>query len=427
MAKKPDRQIVTSLLQTDFYKFTMDQFESVYFPGVNVVYALKNRTADIRLAELIDEGELREHLDECRKLRFTAAGLQWLAGTYQYRQLMFYVEYIESLLSFFLPPYLLEKDNNGQYRLEFSGPGAGHWEIISLLIINTLLNRARMKNMTRSEIDGLYSNGKLNLAKKIKEIKEYHAKAQTRKWQPFVFSDFGTRRCFSPEWQDYVVETLKEELPEEFRGTSNCYLARKHELMPMGTNAHQTQMIAMSLSELAGGDIRQALFNFYKAWGELYPTDALKIILPDTVGSPFFFDNAPAELAKWRGIRGDSGDLFHEGQRVVDWFTRHGQDPAKKLYIPSDGLVLPLMFNLSIHFSGIIPVSHGWGSNLTNHMVDDVGFKPVSIVVKPVSVNGIGTVKLSNNMAKAMGTPEDITKYAKEFRYSETLNQKCTY
>ncbi len=425
---KPDKPIVTSLLQTDFYKFPMDLFEQTYFPGANVVYALKNRTTDVRLAEIIDEGELREQLDECQRLRHTIGGLQWLAGTYQYQHLMFPIKYIDGLQAFSLPPYHLEIDKKtGQFRIEFSGPGATHWEIHSLMIINTLLNRSRMKDMTRSEVDEIYSNGKINLARKIREIKEYRQEATLKKVQKLVFSDFGTRRSFSPEWQDYVVETLTEELPEEFKGTSNCYLAKKHEIMPTGTNAHQTQMIAIGLAREQGRDVKKALFEFYRCWGELFPTNALKIILPDTMGSPFFFNNAPPELALWRGVRGDSGDLYYEGERAIRFFEKHGQDPTTKLYTPSDGLTLPLIFKLSIHFSGRIPVSHGWGSNLTNHTIDGPRFKPISIVVKPISVNGVGLVKLSNNIAKAIGTPENIELCKKEFNYSETLNQTCVY
>ena len=426
--RRPDKSIVTSLLQNDFYKFPMDLFERRYFPNPNVVYALKNRMEDVRLAEVIDEGELREHLDEIRKLRFTVGELQWLAGTFQYDQLMFPVEYIVSLRNFSLPDYILEKERDtGQYRLEFSGPGATHWEIIALLIVNTLLNRARMKGMTRSEIEGIYSSGRLNLVRKIKEIREYRKLAQIKNYQPLSFSDFGTRRCFSPEWQDGIVEVLKEELPEEFKGTSNCHLAKKHEVMPMGTNAHAPQMIAMALAELQGENIKQALFNFYRNWRTLFPSDALNILLPDTVGSPYFFDHAPAELASSRGARGDSGDLYREGERSIRFFKKHDRDPMTKLYIPSDGLVLPPMFKLSIHFTGKIPVSHGWGSSLTNHMVDELAFKNVSIVIKPVSVNGHGTVKLSNNIAKAIGKREDIARYQKEFSHTDYTDEKCTY
>jgi nicotinate phosphoribosyltransferase len=423
----PDKPIVTSMLQTDFYKFPMDLFEQTYFPGANVTYALKNRTADIRLAEVIDIGELKEHLDETMKLRHTVGGLQWLAGTYQYDQLMFPISYIQSLQSFCLPQYFLEKDGNGQYRLEFTSFGSTHWEIPALMIINTLLNRARMKSMTRSEIDSIYASGKLKLATKIREVKNYRELALKRGYQPLFFSDFGTRRCFSPEWHDYCVEMLKEELPAELRGTSNCFLAKKHEIMPMGTNAHQSQMIATGLAEEQGKDIRQAIFNYCLNWNKLFPTSALQILLPDTFGSPFFFDCAPPELAMSRGVRGDSGDLYQEGERAINFYTKHNENSTEKLYIPSDGLTLKLMFKLSIHFTGRISISHGWGSSLTNHMVDDPKFKPISSVIKPTSVNGVRLVKLSNNIAKAMGIPEDIERYKKIFHYDEKYFKTCIY
>ena len=422
-----DRPIVTFLLQTDFYKFPMDLFEQIYFPDANVTYAFKNRTTDTRLAEIIDIGELREHFDETMKLRHTVGGLQWLAGTFQYDQLMFPIPYILSLRDFCLPQYLLEKTDNGQFRLEFSGPGATHWEIPALMIINTLLNRARMKGMTRSEIEGIYSSGKLKLARKIRKIKNYRELALIKGYQPLFFSDFGTRRCFAPEWQDYDVEMLKEKLPAEFRGTSNCYLAKKHEIMAMGTNAHQPQMIAIGLAREKGEDVRQAMFNYCLNWNKLFSANALQILLPDTMGSSFFFKNAPAELAKSRGVRGDSGDLYREGERAIQFYQKYGENPTKKLYIPSDGLVLSLMLKLSIHFTDRISVSHGWGSSLTNDMVDDPKFKPISSVIKPMSVNGIPLVKLSNNIAKAMGRPEDIQRCKEEFEYTDYTDEKCTY
>ena len=162
-------------------------------------------------------------------------------------------------------------------------------------------------------------------------------------------------------------------------------------------------------------------------WGKTFPTGGLKIILPDTFGSVNFFTNAPAELATWRGVRGDSGDLVYEGERTIKWFERHGEDPKKKIYIPSDGLTLPSIFRLLKHFSGRIPISAGWGSNLTNNMVDDLRFKPISIVIKPSSVNSRGVVKLSNNIAKAMGKPEDIERYKKMFGYKESHFEAPTY
>ena len=393
---------------------------------------MKNRTTDVRLAELIDIGELAEHLDHVRSLRFTSGELHWLGGTYEYNELMFPIEFIRFIKDLRMPEYDLEIGRDGQYDLRFAGPWpfAIQWEIKALLIINTLLNKARMKGATRNEKRAIWASGEVKLAEKIAAIKKYgsiNTGVSPTRYQSFSFSDFGTRRCFSPEWQDHVVSVLKEEFPNEFRGTSNCHLARKYELMPMGTNAHQVQMVLAALAEENGEDISQSQFKSYKMWGETFPGGGLKIILPDTFGSPNFFENAPAELAEWRGVRGDSGDLIYEGTRTVKWFRKHGKDPMQKIYIPSDGLTLPSIFRILRHFSGIIPVSAGWGSNLTNDMVDDPRFRPISIIIKPLRVNGLGVVKLSNNIAKAMGDPKDIERYKAIFNYKESHFEAPTY
>jgi len=356
-----------------------------------------------------------------------------VGGTYEYRHLMFPLEYLDYLSNFTLPEYNLEKAQDGQYRLEFEGEGSDYWEIPALMIITTLLGRSRMKRMPQGEVAEFYKGARERLFQKIEAIRRYRELAPKRGWQKLVFSDFGTRRCFSPEWQEHVVQTLKEELPEEFKGTSNCYLAKKYDLMPTGTNAHRTQMKAAALAEAAGENVAQSQFDVYKKWMRVYPTGALWIILSDTYGSPFFYKNAPPELAKARGVRGDSGDLLDEGERAIKWFERHGEDPSQKLYIISDALTWPTIFRSLRHFSGSksesprIPTTPGWGSNLTNHMTDNPGFKPISAIIKPVSVNGVGAVKLSNNRAKATGKKEDVERYIGYFDYEESYFEPCTY
>ncbi len=433
-----DKPIINSLLQTDFYKLPMDWFGLKHLKDVEVVYRFINRTTSVRLADIIDIGELREQLDHVRTLKFTRDDLHWIAGTYEYDQkFMFPPEFIEFLKDLSLPEYHLEK-KDGQFILEFPGPEpySSNWEIPALTIVNTLLNRARMKGMTRSEVDALYSEGKIRLAQNIREIKRYSSLiAKHVEKNPkfaFTFSDFGTRRCFSPEWQDYVVEMMAEELPQEFRGTSNCYLAKKHGLTAMGTVAHQPIMI---MAALAGDDddkLRQASYEFCRLWAETFG-QGLRIILPDTYGSEPFWEQAPFWLSTWRGFRGDSGDLFMEGTRGVKWFQKNGADLTEKLYIPSDGLLLPLMFKLHKHFAGriitsdSIPTTDGWGSSLTNNMTNWEVFKPVSIVVKPASANGYPTVKLSNNISKAMGEKKDIERCKRVFKYTSNYNQAPTY
>lgn len=420
--KKADEPIVTSLLQTDFYTFTVDKFAKTFYPDINVTYRFKNRTLNTKLGILIDIGELREHLDETRKLKLTTDELKWLAGTTEYGELMFPIEFIDFLRNVSLPEYRLEKIDD-EFLLDFSGPWpiSIHWEIPALMIINTLLNKAGMKNMSRSETSVVYAIGTLRLAEKIAKLKIHKEWCQIRHKPALTFSDFGTRRCFSPEWQEYVINMLIADIPDQLRGTSNCFLAKKYNLMPMGTRSHQTDMVIAALAD-SEDEMRNAPFKACDQWAEVFGP-GLHAHLPDTFGSSYFFKHAPAKLAKWKAIRQDSGDSFSFGERAIEWYERHGEDPKTKILIPSDGLNLPLIIKLHKHFIPRTTVSPGWGTNLTN----DLGLSPASIVIKPHSVNGRGAVKLSDNISKAMGTPDDIERYKKVYKYTGTFNHSCYY
>ena len=72
--------IIRTLLDTDFYKLLMLQMIWKHKPKVNVTFALINRTPSIKLADVIDEGELRAQLDHARSLRLQKNELIWLAG-----------------------------------------------------------------------------------------------------------------------------------------------------------------------------------------------------------------------------------------------------------------------------------------------------------------------------------------------------------
>ncbi len=421
--RKEDKAIFVSLLQTDFYTFTVGWFAKKYYPDVNVTYRFKNRTPNTKLGLLLDMGELREHLDEAQKIRFAVGELQWLNGIFQYgRECMFPIEFIEFLRDLTFPEYHLEKSGD-EILLEFSGPWpiSIHWEIPALMIVNTLMNRARTKNMSRSELASVYATGTLNLAGKTKALKTHKEWCQIRHKPLLTFSDFGTRRCFSPEWQEYVVDMLKAEVPDQFRGTSNCYLAKKLDLMPMGTRSHQGDMIIAALANTEE-ELLSSPFKACDQWAETFGP-GLYTHLTDTYSSPHFFKHAPSHLAKWKAIRQDSGDPYVYGELALKWYERHGEDPKTKILIPSDGLNLPLIIKLHKHFMPRISVSSGWGTNLTN----DLGLPPASIVIKPHTVNGRGAVKLSDNISKAMGTPEDIETYNKAFKYSGTFDHACYY
>jgi nicotinate phosphoribosyltransferase len=127
--------------------------------------------------------------------------------------------------------------------------------------------------------------------------------------------------------------------------------------------------------------------------------------LTDTYGSDFFFDYFDERTARnWKGVRHDSGCPFEFGNKLLFHYMDIGIDPKDKLLIFSDGLDLDTICKLYEQFKNKINLSFGWGTNLTN----DTGIKPLNIVVKMTKAGGIGTVKLSDNIAKAMGSAEDI-------------------
>ncbi len=419
---KPDKPILTSLLQNDFYKITMWLFIWKHFPNVKTTFGFKNRTLSVPLAKHIDIGEIREQFDHARTIMFTRNESKWIGGTYEYGSNMFPSEFMEFIKGFSLPEYLLEKDGDN-LRIEFPGlwTHSTQWEIPCLLIINTLLNRARLRNFSRAEKEGIMAQGTLNLLNKISKIKSYRYTCD------FTYSDFGTRRCFSPEWQDHLAGIMKEEVPVQFRGTSNCYLAQKYDLVPMGTRAHELDMVVASLAGDDDNKVRQTPFEVCQLWSPGTFGKGLQTHLPDTFGSDYFFKHASSELAKWKAVRQDSGDPYVLGEKTVRWYEGHGEDTTEKILIPSDGLNVDLMLKLHAHFRHRMSTSPGWGTNLTNDMGLRQIFKPVSIVVKPIEANGRPTVKLSDNIAKATGDPKEIERYKKIFNYTSTVNQNCIY
>lgn len=416
---KTDSPILTSLLQNDFYKFSMWYFIFKHFRDVKVTLGFTNRTVDVLLGKELDIGEIREQFDHARTLMLTKNSLHWLAGTYEYGELMFPIEFIEFAKSFRLPEYLLERRGD-DLRIEFAGDWirTTHWEIPCLMIINTLLNRKRLSGMSEGEKANLLNEGHARLMTKVNAIKDYKYADQ------FTFSDFGMRRCFSPDWHDHAVDVLKTHLPKQLRGTSNCYLAEKYSLMAMGTRAHEPEMVMAALAGEDDDKLRQTPFEFCRLWSPGTYGKGLQTHLTDTFGSDYFYKYAPPELTEWGSDRQDSGDPYVMGYKAVRWFEKHGHDTKKKKLIPSDGLDVQLMLKLHAHFINLITTSPGWGTNLTNDMP---GIRPLSIVVKPIEAGGRPTVKLSNNIAKATGDPKEVERYKRVFRYNEAFNRPCVY
>jgi nicotinate phosphoribosyltransferase len=407
--------IIESLLDLDFYKFTMGQLVFKRYTDVPVTYAFKNRTARVDLAEWISEEDLRAELDHVRRLRFNNSELHYLRGTNEYGERMFGEEYLQFLKNLELPPYALGREETG-YRLTFSGRWAEaiYWETLALAIVNELYYRALMSRLSPFERDVTLATGRLRLSEKIRAL---------RQRPDITVVDFGTRRRFSREWQFYVDRTLASELPGQFLGTSDTESALAHGLVPMGTSAHEMFMVMSGIMSESDHSIRASHNRVLQDWWGEYGW-GLSIALTDTYGTDFFFQDMTAEQARaWKGLRHDSGDPRVFGEKALAFYQRHGIDPREKLLIFSDGLDLETIVQLAEHFAGRIRVSFGWGTNLTN----DLGFPALSLVVKAVEANGRPTVKLSDNLAKATGRPEDIERFKRIFGYQGSTYQECRY
>ncbi|HXY00722.1 MAG TPA: nicotinate phosphoribosyltransferase [Candidatus Limnocylindrales bacterium] len=427
--------ITRSLLDTDFYKLLMLQFIWKCFPRTRASFSFINRSAEVRLAELIDVVQLREQLEQTRKRRFHKSELIWLAGnTFYGTRGIFepaFLEWLES--SFRLSDYELSV-KDGQFSLSFHGfwTETTMWEIYTLSTISELKTRASLKRLSEFELDILYARAKTRLWEKMTRLRGVPG---------LSVSDFGTRRRHSFLWQEFVVKAMSDVLGSSFKGTSNTYLAYKHDLEAIGTNAHE---LPMALAAMARNEqeLKDSQYRLLELWQQTYQGELL-ILLPDTFGTTQFLRDAPDWVASWTGQRADSKDPYVAGDEYITWLEQRGQDPRQKLFIASDALEVDAILGLHAYFAGTlrngaspadfldsrdfldaqrwearrrIRFSAGWGTLLTNDFRDcnpqgDSAFNPLSLVCKLNDAEGRPAVKLSDNFQKALGPASEIERY----------------
>jgi len=406
---------VRSLMDIDFYKFTMGQLIFKHFRDVDATFTLINRDKSIPLAMIVPQGELEKYLDYARTLSLSSSSgistdMALLRGMRVYGANMFFEEYMQFLEKFRLPSYRLRRVGD-QYELTFSGSWVevSMWETIALAIISELFYRKLMESLSRYELDVLYARAKDKVWRKLEILAR----------NPDIrFADFGQRRRHSFLWQQWVLGACKEVLPEQLTGTSNTWMAFHHNMMPIGTNAHELPMALVALAS-SDEEMWAAQYETPRLWQEMYGP-GLRIFLTDTYTSKEFFRGAPEWLAHdWRGMRQDSGDPFRIARLYIKWLQSHGVDPKTKLIIFSDGLDVEPMRKLQGEFGGKIGTSYGWGTLFTNDFIGcypkNPYFRPFSLVCKLKDIDGIPAVKLSDNIQKATGNESEIARYIKIF------------
>ncbi len=403
--------IVRSLLDTDFYKLLMLQMIWGMHSDVDATFSLINRTTKVKLAEEIDEQELRNQLDYARTVRFGKKEMIWLAGnTFYGRKQIFQPEFLEWLADFRLPEYELSK-KDGQYELTFHGKWmyTTMWEIPALSIISELRSRAALKQFGPFELDILYARAKAKLWEKTELLNQL---------PELKISDFGTRRRHSFMWQRWCVQALQEGIGEAFAGSSNVKLAMDNDLEALGTNAHELPMVYAALTG-SDADLLQSPYHVLEDWQKYYGGNLL-IVLPDAFGTDAFLRDAPDWVAGWTGFRPDSLPPIEAGEKIIAFWESKGVDPKEKLLIFSDGLDVEAIVEAYKHFEGRVRMSFGWGTNLTNDFTDCAprpapGLASISLVCKVTEANGKPVVKLSDNVAKATGDPKEIERYVRLF------------
>jgi nicotinate phosphoribosyltransferase len=372
--------IVSSLLDTDLYKFSMMQVVLHQYPGAHAEYRFKCRNPGVNLVPYIDE--IREELHALCSLRFTEDELGYL------RQWRFIKSDFVDFLGLFqlnakyvdIAPSPLD---NGEIEIRIVGPWLHTilFEVPLLAIVNEVYFRNNAPNMD-------FAEGRRRLQAKIALLRDTPGYAECR------IADYGTRRRFSRDWQKEVVTTLHQGLGAQLTGTSNVWLAREVGLRPLGTLAHEYLQAHQAL----GPRLRDSQVAALEAWAKEYRGD-LGIALSDVYGLSAFLRDFDMYFCKlFDGTRHDSGDPFTWGERVLAHYEANRVDPRSKVLVFSDGLDIPKVMKLYEHFHGRCQLAFGVGTNLTN----DVGPTPLNIVIKMVRCNGQPVAKLSDSPGKNM-------------------------
>jgi nicotinate phosphoribosyltransferase len=248
-----------------------------------------------------------------------------------------------------------------------------------------IVNEVYFRNTQRAPD---YPEGRRRLVDKIGLIRADPELAGMR------VADYGTRRRFSRTWHEEVVVGLRDELGENFAGTSNVWYARRHGVLPLGTMAHEYLQACQAL----GPRLRDSQTFGFEMWAREYRGD-LGIALSDVYGIDAFLRDFDLYFCKlFDGARHDSGDPFDWGERLIHHYEINRVDPRTKTLIFSDSLNVPLAIQLYRRFKDRTRLAFGIGTNLTN----DLGFTPLQIVIKMVRCNGQPVAKLSDAPDKTM-------------------------
>lgn len=377
--------IIKSLLDTDFYKFTMGQVAFNQFPNVDVEYRFKCRNQANWNRDKVKR--ITQELHSFAELRFTKDELDYLSGLGYFKPnyiefLRTYQPNVEHLTCGWLP-------NQNELAITVKGPWFStiYWEVPLLAIVNEVYFSDMPSITADSGLD--------RLTKKLDFIEK----------NPFPFIDFGTRRRFSAFWHGVVTGTLKG--CPSYKGTSNVLMAKERGVTPVGTMAHEFLQVGQALDVPLIDSQKRML----QSWMDEY-RGKLGIALTDVIGIDAFLKDFDLYFAKlYDGLRHDSGDPCDWADKVIAHYKSLGIDPKTKTLVFSDGLDFNKAHALYEKYKDQAKVTFGIGTNLTN---DFAGVTPLQIVMKIVRCNGRPVAKISDSPGKGMCEDSQYVDYLRK-------------
>ena len=389
-------QIINSLLETDLYKFSMGQAIYHQFSDYKTTWSFKCRNTDVRFtSEMVEE--IKEQLKAYCELTFTEEELdyldeiQWFKGSY--------IDFLR-LWSPRYEDFHIGTDAECGLTLETTGTwlNTSMYEIPTLAIINEVYFRMNY------DYDDLLDSFKERLETKAKAVEK-------GEYQLGSYSEFGLRRRLSAEAQELAVDRLKATRDKvakgtnNFVGTSNVYLAKKYNVTPVGTMAHEWIMC------IGQGDQKHnpaysnwyALDHWVKEYGVLNGT-----ALTDTITTDCFLRDFQLTYATlFSGVRHDSGDPFVWGDKMIGHYKSLGIDPKTKTLLFSDSLNFDRAHEIYDYFKDKIKVAFGIGTYISN----DTKVEPLNIVMKVTKCNASDVAKVSDIEGKGMCKSDEYVEY----------------
>lgn len=389
--------MIKSILENDLYKFSQTYFYQMIYPEASGTFTFNDRNKLRYSNEFLNS--LKKEFKDLELLSLTDDECEWAIKEIPYIPR----HYWEWLKTFRFDSNKINCwiDSEEHLHIEVTDMiyKVSMYEIPILAIVSELYYKFNGISLVDYE------------RQVIEPLKE---KCHISKVNEFNFMEFGMRRRFSHEVEDCICDYLSKNCPNCV-GTSTVYFAKKYNMKPLGTMAHEIIMFAAAYTSP-----KEANYLVMENWSKVYDGN-LGIVLTDTYTVDEFLRQFSRKLAKlFDGVRHDSGCPFEFGEKIIKKYESYGIDPKSKTIVFSDALTFEKCAELKEHFNGRVKISFGIGTNLSNDLYDiNTGerIKPMNIVMKlkSIQVNPrqpvYGCVKLSDNPIKAIGLPSDIENY----------------